>query len=136
MIDKGYMLIRNYWQDCHENCETCTDKPSYNEYRELISQNCIICYGDLHFIFQTSDCYDDSILENGYYFDDSDSMYHKCDIQCKTCEKYSTESEPKCLSCNIDQGYYPAVKKPNSRCYNKFIPLSSINIQYHCSYFM
>ena len=130
MIDKGYMLIRNYWQDCHENCETCTDKPSYNEYRELISQNCIICYGDLHFIFQTSDCYDDSILENGYYFDDSDSMYHKCDIQCKTCEKYSTESEPKCLSCNIDQGYYPAVKKPNSRCYNKTtIDPEYINIQ-------
>ena len=34
-----------------------TDKPLYNEYRELISQICIICFDALA---------DDSILENGY----------------------------------------------------------------------
>ena len=119
MIALGYILVREYWTYCYENCETCSDKPSYNEYRELISQNCIICYDDLHLIFETTDCADDSILQKGYYFDENDLKYHKCDIQCKSCEKYSIEDDPKCLSCNIDQGYYPAINKPTSHCYNK-----------------
>ena len=118
MISQGYILIRNFWQLCHENCDTCSEKPSYNDYGELIGQNCITCYGDLHFIYETSDCVDDSILENGYYFDDNDSKYHKCDIQCKSCDKYSTVNDPKCLSCNFDQGYFPADNKPSSNCYN------------------
>ena len=126
MIDQGYILARDCWQLCHENCETCTDKPSYNEYGELISQNCITCYGDLHFIYETSDCDDNSILENGYYFDDNDSKYHKCDIQCKSCDKYSNENDPKCLSCNIEQGYFPADNKPSSNCYN----ITTIDIEY------
>ena len=120
MIAKGYTLVRNFWTICHQNCEECSEKPTYNEYRELISQNCLLCYGDMNFIYETSDCGDDSLLENGYFFDDDDSMYHKCNIQCKSCEKNSTEDDPKCLSCNVDGGYYPAFFKPESRCYNKF----------------
>ena len=119
MIDKGFILVRNYWQICHENCESCTEKATYNQYRVLISQNCITCYGDLHFIYETSNCADDSILEKGYYFDDNDLKYHKCDIQCKSCDKYSTENDPKCLSCNLNGGYYPAINKPTTHCYNE-----------------
>ena len=46
-------------------------------------------------------------------------MYHKCDIQCKTCKKYSSSSDPKCTSCNNDLNYYLAIDKPSSRRYNK-----------------
>ena len=119
MISLGYILIRNYWQFCHENCETCIGKPIYNEYNQLISQNCLLCYGDLHFIYQTNNCENDSVLENGYYFDDNDSKYHKCDIQCKKCEKYSTSLNPKCTLCNNEQGYYLAENKSTSNCYNR-----------------
>ena len=129
MIAKGYSLIRNYWTICHENCEKCYDKPTYNKYNELLSQNCELCYDGLKFIYQTTDCADDSILEKGYYFDEDDSKYHKCDIQCKSCEKYSTIEDPKCLSCNIDGGYYPAFYKPISRCYNR----STIDKEYSLS---
>ena len=118
MAPQGYGLVRNYWQICHENCETCESKPLY-ENNILISQKCLSCYGDLHFIYETSDCTDDTILEKGYYFDDYDLMYHKCDIQCKSCEKYSTYNDPKCTSCNADSFYFPAYNKPSSRCYNK-----------------
>ena len=119
MIPNGYILVRNYWQICHENCESCIIKPEYDSKNKLISQNCLSCYGDLHFIYGTSDCSNESIIENGYYLDDSDLMYHKCDIQCKKCDKYSTALEPKCIKCNIDLGYYPADKKPLTNCYNK-----------------
>ena len=120
MIPLGYNLIRNYWTFCHENCEECNEiKPEYDSNNKIISQNCLSCYGDLHFIYNTKDCYNDSILSEGYYLSDIDLMYHKCDIQCKTCEKYSTSTDPKCTSCNNDLRYYLAYDKPSSECYNK-----------------
>ena len=118
MIELGYSLVNNLWQVCHKNCMTCLDKPIYNEFHELVSQNCLICIEGFFIIYQTKNCENDSVLENGYYFDDNDSKYHKCNIQCKTCEKYRTEINPKCLSCNYKQGYFPAENKPTSKCYN------------------
>ena len=106
MIPQGYSLIRNYWTICHENCDDCNISPTYNSKNILINQNCISCYGDLHLVYGTSNCYSDSILSLGYYLDDNDSQYHKCDIQCKTCDKYSTAQNPKCTECNIDMGNY------------------------------
>ena len=52
-------------------------------------------------------------------FNDIDFKYHKCNIQCKKCEEYSNDDSPKCLSCNNEQGYYPADNKPISLCYNR-----------------
>ena len=84
MKPKKYYLVRNYWTICHENCGTCDERPEYDNNNKLISQNCLTCYKDLHFIYNTLDCSDDSILEKGYYFDDNDLKYHKCNIQCKS----------------------------------------------------
>ena len=119
MVPQGYSLIRNYWTICYENCEDCSAKPEYDNKNILINQNCLSCYDNLHFVYQTSNCYDESILSSGYYLDDFDSMYHECSIQCKTCEKYSTYQEPKCTSCNVDMGFYLAYNKSTSICYNK-----------------
>lgn len=119
MISLGYNIVRNFWQICHENCLVCTQKPLYDEYNRLISQNCITCIEGYNLVFQTSNCVNESYLENGYYLGDSDLMYHKCDIQCQTCEKNSNEYDPKCLTCNVEKGYYPSDTKPSSHCYNK-----------------
>jgi len=119
MISYGYHLRNNYWTICYINCETCSGKPVYDENNNIINQNCVRCIEGLHLIYNTGNCETDSILENGYYFDDNDLKYHKCDIQCKTCEKYSTQSDPKCLLCNELQEYYHADNKPISHCYNR-----------------
>ena len=118
MISNGYILVRKYWDICHENCDTCSASPLYDSNNNLISQNCLTCYDNLFFVYNTSDCLNDSILEKGYYLDNNDLKYHKCDIQCKTCEKYSTSLEPKCTKCNIDKEYYLAYNKPSSLCFN------------------
>ena len=119
MIPQGYSLIRNYWTICYEGCDDCRIGPTYNNKNILINQNCLSCYGNLHLAYGTSNCYNDSILSLGYYLDDRDSKYHKCDIQCKTCEKYSTAQNPRCTLCNINMGYYLAFNKPSSNCYNR-----------------
>ena len=129
MLPKGYNLVRNYWTICHENCEVCIDKPEYDLNNVIIKQNCLSCYDNLHLIYDTSDCTNDSILSKGYYFNDIDSMYHKCDIQCKTCDKFSTSLNPNCTSCNNDLGYYLAIDKPSSNCYNQ----TTIGEQYKLS---
>ena len=119
MISYGYKLIENFWTICYERCETCLGKEIYDENNDIINQNCLICKEDFHLIYNTKNCENDSILENGYYFDDNDLKYHKCDIQCKTCKKYNIENEPNCFTCNIEDNYYPAENKPETNCYNK-----------------
>ena len=119
MLEEGYRLARNFWQICHENCGSCSGKTTYDETNNIVSQNCLTCYTGFYFIYQTSNCIDESYLEKGYYFDDSEEVYKECDISCKSCEKYSTEDDPKCLSCNNEKGYFSAENKPTSICYNR-----------------
>ena len=61
----------------------------------------------------------DTYLNYGYYLDDNDLFYKKCDISCKTCNKYSNAENPRCKSCNNDEGYYFAENQPNDICYNQ-----------------
>ena len=116
-LGEGLRLVRNVWQICHENCGSCEIGPTY-EGKNLISQNCDTCYTGFNFIYGTIDCIDESYLEKGYYFDDSDGYYKKCDISCISCEKGSTEEDPKCIKCNNAGSYFKAENKPNNICYN------------------
>ena len=120
MIEKGYHIVRNIWTICYKNCVSCSGRPIYDEINLYINnQNCLSCYTGFNFIEHTSNCVDDSYLEKGYYFDDNINLYRKCDISCISCDKYSTENEPKCIKCNIEKGYFKAENKPDSRCYSR-----------------
>ena len=119
MISKGYRLVRNFWQICYDNCDTCDGPPIFDSNNNLISQNCQTCYIDHYFIYQTNDCENDTILERGYYLDDNDHFYKKCDISCATCNKYSNSENPRCIKCNNDLLYFKAENKPNDICYNR-----------------
>ena len=131
MVAKGYRLVRNFWQICHENCGSCSEKPTFDETNTfIISQNCLTCYTGFKFIYQTSDCADETYLEKGYYFDNIDQYYKPCDISCISCEKYSTEGDPKCIKCNEEKGYFNAEEKPISSCFNR----STIDEKYVLSY--
>ena len=93
MLGQGYRLARNFWQNCHENCGDCFDKPVYDETNTyIINQNCKTCYEGFYFIHNTKNCADESYLEKGYYFDDVTHKYFECDITCISCQKYSTAS--------------------------------------------
>jgi hypothetical protein len=55
MIEKGYRLVRNFWQICYDSCGTCSGPPTFDSKGKLISQNCITCYEGHNFIYQTND---------------------------------------------------------------------------------
>ena len=119
MIDKGYRLVRNHWQICYDSCNTCSSPPTFDSKNNLISHNCLTCYEEHNFIYQTNDCVNETYLEKGYYLDDNDNFYKKCDISCATCDKYSNSLNPLCKKCNNDLLYFKAENLPNNICYNK-----------------
>jgi len=106
--NKNYYLsdLDNIFYPCYWTCSQCLGKETNNEVK-LVSQNCIECIDNYHLMYNSKDCYNDSILEEGYYLS-NDSQYHKCDIQCKLC----TEESDKCIICNYEEGYYISENKP------------------------
>ena len=118
MINKGYRLVRNHWQICYDSCGTCSAPPTFDSKNNLISHNCLTCYEEHNFIYETNDCANETYLEKGYYLDDNDHFYKKCYISCATCDKYSNEENPKCKKCNNDLLYFKAENRPDDICYN------------------
>ena len=91
--------IDNTHKICFDNCEICEEIPEIIEFDNNINQKCLKCIKGYYFEFNTNKCYNDIIMEQGYYFSQNDSMYHKCNIQCKKCEKGGTIDNPNCLTC-------------------------------------
>ena len=114
MLDLNYTLKNNEWKLCHDNCYTCYGKPIINNEGEIIDQNCIKCIDNYHLMFNSNNCYNDSILQEGYYLSSNNSQYFKCHISCKLCFQESD----KCLQCNNEQGYYLSEKKSLFQCFN------------------
>ena len=84
---------------CYVYCKKCDGNIELNENNDIINQNCLECIDGYHFKYDTKNCYNDSILEQGYYLSSEDSKYHECNRQCKTCKELSTLHNPNCLSC-------------------------------------
>ena len=98
---------------CFENCLECGDVVEL-ENGNIINQNCLSCKDGYYFLFQTNNCYNSSIMEQGYYFSSFDSMYHKCDIDCKICIEDDSINQQKCISCNNGAYLFPL----NNSCLN------------------
>ena len=100
---------------CFENCLECGDVVEL-ENGNIINQNCLSCKDGYYFLFQTNNCYNSSIMEQGYYFSSFDSMYHKCDIDCKICIEDDSINQQKCISCNNGAYLFPL----NNSCLNSY----------------
>ena len=113
--------ITNKSNNCSFTCKECFRAPTLfqNESVFILEQNCKTCINDYYLLFGINDCYNSSIKKLGYYLSSNDSMYHKCDIQCKTGEDNIISNKSFCTLCNYDQGYFPAENKLSSKCYNQ-----------------
>ena len=109
---------------CYYTCKNCSDEPLINITGIVINQNCLECIEGYHLIYETQNCYNDSILEQGYYLSLHDNQYHKCHTECKTCN-----NETSCILCNNKNGYYIAEFGEKYNCYNN----ESINEGYYLS---
>ena len=97
---------------CHINCEKCIQGPTDN------NNNCLKCKNELYIdlVNCVSDCINGVLINNIYKC--------KCtyDKKCEICSKES-ELVGQCISCNIDEGFYPKSDYNNTtlsfiNCYN------------------
>ena len=90
----------NIYYKCHENCYNCT-----NGYISD-NMNCITCKHNYYFIFgdNKSNCYDKTLINNGYYF--KDNLFYLCDNNCLTCSEGKNESSNNCLTCDNENNLY------------------------------
>ena len=97
----------NKFHKCYFSCSRCS-QPELDEF----NHNCIKCQKDFYMIYNTNDtnCYNDTILEGGYYLDiytineNEEPTYKKCYEKCKTCINTKVNNNMNCLICN--DGYY------------------------------
>ena len=65
------------FKKCYENCKTCTNSMIGN------NMNCILCKNDSYKVFETNNCYDESLKSQGYYL--KDDIFYPCEESCQTC---------------------------------------------------
>ena len=134
--ENSYYLSKedNKYHQCYLNCLRCS-QPGSDEN----NQNCDKCISGFYFENDTQNCYNDSILENGYYFDNftispgEDATYKKCYENCKTCNNTITNnSNMNCISCK--DNFYKI--NGTNNCYNETLKTQGYylkeNIFYPC----
>ena len=140
IIDKFYLSTDNSEQvlkECHSSCLQCSGGDA---------SNCIKC--DNNTYFHTDDILDGLCLskpENSqsehpnYYFDDTNNIFIKCHVSCKSCKKKDPDGiQTFCDECDKDNDYYPVKKDDGTQeyqCYKGEINnyyLSSDNYYYPC----
>ena len=116
-LKEGYYYSKdeNVFVQC-DNCISCTFKPIEDEALFLI---CDECQGDNYMqIKHPSNCSTkENISSLGYYYDEDQSMYKKCDKACKEC---TGQGNTKCKEnkCNGNDNYYP-ISTILTTCYTK-----------------
>jgi len=83
----------------HRNCKRCNDYYDTNNN----NMNCLECINDYYFVDGTNNCYNNTILEEGYYLDDftinenEEPTYKCCYEKCQTCNNKIIESNMNCI---------------------------------------
>ena len=131
--------INNYTNNYNNNCfknqskliidnKTCIDECYYDniykyEYNNICFKTCSeiseYLYGNLdikfYYNYNKTKCLDK--IPDGYYLNDTNNnTIDKCNIKCKTCNNDSNVIGL-CLSCNIENNYYPFINDSNIDSY-------------------
>jgi hypothetical protein len=93
-----FNLVSKLHEACDISCSFCRDQAT----------NCSVC-NIVNNYFPISGVPNKCLNINekliGYYFDDVNKIFNKCDIKCKSCDKTSTQ----CTQCNNEMNYYRKV---------------------------
>ena len=86
---------------CYQNCKRCYDSPSFEINGNIINQNCDECIDGYFFIFNTNNCFNNSIIKQGYYLNKTNStlVWKKCYEKCETCNSDGNDINMNCISC-------------------------------------
>ena len=92
-------------EGCHPNCLTCGSTFENNTI-------CLSCKENYYKINGTNICFDNSLLNEGFYL--KDDLFYPCDENCLTCSGGKDEISNNCLSCDSEySGLYLLEDKNN-----------------------
>ena len=75
------------WNQCYINCKTCSNTGTLTE------MNCNTCReGYYKLSDKTSFCYNGATVPDNYKLNETDKIYYHCNIACKKCTQFSTDS--------------------------------------------
>ena len=103
--------------ECHENCFSCS-LPFTNE-----NMNCISCKENFYRLNGTNDCFDKTLLDDGFYL--KNDIFYPCDDNCMTCSDEKNNENHNCIECA--ENYY---KLPNRTHQNNCYDREEINVIY------
>ena len=90
------------YKRCYEKCKTCNNTIIEN------NMNCIKCIDGFHFLNGTNNCYDETLLDSGFYL--KNDIFYPCEENCRTCTDSKTNinniTSNNCLSCDKTQNLY------------------------------
>ena len=121
-------------QECNcdkEKCSSCPTVPLSRKLCEQCNNDYYPMENDVSNIEEYVNCYKDP---NGYYLDESDSLYKKCYYTCDTCEKKGDNKNHNCLTC--DGSYsFEIINNNYKNCYkscNNYYYFDN-DYNYHCT---
>ena len=105
-LEKGYYLRNEngnfVFKKCYEKCQTCNNTFINND------MNCISCKDNYYKINGTNNCYNETLIEQGYYL--KNNYFYPCEENCKTCSNLKTIINNilsnNCISCDNTKGLY------------------------------
>jgi hypothetical protein len=145
VLERGYYLDNftinenedPIYKKCYEKCKTCNNTIIEN------NMNCILCIDGLYKINGTNNCFNEEIIEQGYYL--KDNIFYPCEENCKTCTDSKSDIDGiisyNCLSCDITKGLYlvldlnncePESFKENGYYLKDIDDINNLKIFYKC----
>ena len=85
--------------------------------------NCISCKENFYKLNGTSDCFDKTLLDDGFYL--KNDIFYPCDDNCMTCSDEKNNENHNCIECA--ENYY---KLPNGTHQNNCYDREEINVIY------
>ena len=89
------------YKKCNKACKTC-----YGPY----DNTCILCNNSYGYYYKEKNesqiCYSNNNIEIGYYLDNINNLYRRCNKRCLKCEEGGTDIESNCLICNNSLNYH------------------------------
>ena len=94
---------------CYSSCNSCIAPGTSDNHK------CTSCDNVTYFRKENNNdnCYNNTILNQGYYFDQTYAMYKKCSIGCKTCNEYGSDENTHCMKCDFENNYFPLYDNPS-----------------------
>ena len=120
--EDGYFLdLDNHLiAKCNKSCLTCYGPNN---------DKCLLCNNNDGYFHKENNesqiCYSTDDIDLGYYLDNIDGLFKRCNARCLKCDEPGTENETNCIKCNNSLDYhFDPIKQNHCLTYEELIDIN------------